>query len=163
MISNTQIANNFATGINTHKRAYNMFIENNTIYSYGYHYPLATHINNDIVLINDEGYSNTTSKHISKVSVETSDKKQYFLTKVQASHFIRETEHDIKKLFKARKPHIWLNRLNNRVKQMSDFISDFNTPVQMLSKKGVEFANASIKNDVLKLIRQVNKLNKIYS
>ena len=163
MVTNAQIANNFATGINTHKTANNMFIDGNTIYSYGYHYPLATHINDNVVLINDRGYSNTTAKHINHVRVETSLKKQYFLTKVHANYFIADTEHDIKKLFKARKPQIWLNRLNNRVQHMEQFIFNFGTPIDRFNSQGIKFSDVVIKNKVLKLINQVKKLNKIYS
>lgn len=36
---------------------------NGTVYSYGYHYPLAFHING-LDFINESGYSTTTSKHI---------------------------------------------------------------------------------------------------
>jgi hypothetical protein len=41
-----------------------VFFEGNTVYSYGYHYPLLTNINGAWIL-NDSGYSNTTAKHIS--------------------------------------------------------------------------------------------------
>jgi len=49
----------------------NMFFENKTIYSYGYHFPIARIINNDkgkAVLWNDKSYSSSTSKHQSYVS-----------------------------------------------------------------------------------------------
>lgn len=50
-------------------RSANVFFEGATVYSYGYHYPLASFVTNKkgekAVVINDAGYSVTTSKHIS--------------------------------------------------------------------------------------------------
>lgn len=48
----------------------NIYFENNIIYSYGYHFPLAAFFyynNKTIVLVNDYPYSVTTSKHINYV------------------------------------------------------------------------------------------------
>ena len=42
-----------------------MYFYNNEIYSYGSHYLLGEFLDNNTILINDKGYSNTTSKHIS--------------------------------------------------------------------------------------------------
>lgn len=52
------------TGSLTSAKHGNLFIDNNIIYSYGYHYPLAIKINGSW-FINDAGYSTTTAKHIS--------------------------------------------------------------------------------------------------
>lgn len=41
-----------------------VFFEDNVLYSYGYHYPMAA-IHGDIALINSRGYSKTTAKHTS--------------------------------------------------------------------------------------------------
>lgn len=40
----------------------NMFFENSTIYSYGYHFPIATFIDDNTVLINNDSYSVSTGK-----------------------------------------------------------------------------------------------------
>ena len=42
----------------------NLFYDSGTLYSYGYHYPLAF-IVNGIVFVNTTGYSTTTARHIS--------------------------------------------------------------------------------------------------
>ena len=57
-----------------------MFFNGNgaKLYSYGYHYLLAEFIDDETILINDKGYSNSTSKHISLVTSATRDKKQFF-------------------------------------------------------------------------------------
>lgn len=62
MKSNIEIARAFAAGA-TRGHAANLFIENNTIYSYGYHFPVAKKIKDGIYLFNVSRYSNSTSKH----------------------------------------------------------------------------------------------------
>jgi hypothetical protein len=42
----------------------NVFFEYSRIYSYGYHYILGKFIDDNLLIINDTGYSATTSKHI---------------------------------------------------------------------------------------------------
>ncbi len=53
--------NGYITG---NKHCSSVFCENGNIYSYGYHYPLLIKTDAGYVL-NDKGYSQTTSKHIS--------------------------------------------------------------------------------------------------
>lgn len=64
-MNNTQVAEAFNNGAESGKGS-NMFIEGNTIYSYGYHFPIATRImikDVQYYLFNKDGYSNTTAKH----------------------------------------------------------------------------------------------------
>lgn len=66
-MNNKQLAKRFAEGA-TSGKASNMFIEGDTIYSYGYHFPIAKRLNtNNIVIVNSNSYSNSTSKHQSHV------------------------------------------------------------------------------------------------
>ena len=44
-----------------------MFIEGNTIYSYGHHFPIAVRIKKNLYYFNSEGYSSSTAKHKSYV------------------------------------------------------------------------------------------------
>lgn len=73
-MSNRQVAENFANGKNT-GHSMNMFIDGNTVFSYGYHFPIAritdTKDENGktIALFTNRGYSNTTAKHKNLVSV----------------------------------------------------------------------------------------------
>ena len=66
---NEQIAYKFANGY-TKGKTRHLFIEDDIIYSYGYHFPIAKRFKfkNDIYyLFNTKGYSNTTSRHKSRV------------------------------------------------------------------------------------------------
>lgn len=45
----------------------NMFTKNGTIYSWGEHFPIATHLKDGSILLNGDHYSSSTSKHQAKV------------------------------------------------------------------------------------------------
>ena len=47
-----------------------IYFRDNKIYSYGSHYLLGEFINNETIIINDFGYSVTTSKHISELQTQ---------------------------------------------------------------------------------------------
>jgi len=64
-MNNDQISEVFAKGQTT-GTANNMFIDGDTIYSYGRHFPIARWYKG-VVLFNPDGYSNTTAKHKGKV------------------------------------------------------------------------------------------------
>jgi hypothetical protein len=57
-----------------------LFIEDNIIYSYGYHHPLCIKIHNEtrtgfIYFLNTNGYSVTTSKHLGKLCRSLTNEK----------------------------------------------------------------------------------------
>ena len=72
-MKNDEVAEDFAKGLNESKTQ-NVFIEGKTIYSYGYHFPIAKKIGNNKVLFNTKGYSNSTAKHKSYVLSELQHK-----------------------------------------------------------------------------------------
>jgi hypothetical protein len=104
-------------------RAGNIFFEGNKIYSYGYHYLLAEFISPEIILINNKGYSSSTSKHIYILSQATRDKKQVYITKIHLELVLLQLEELYKNLIKARKPLFYKNSIEALY---LDFISDVN-------------------------------------
>jgi len=60
--SHSEIVIAFAEGATSGKGS-RIFIEGDTIYSYGYHFPLAKRIGTREYLINPESYSSSTRKH----------------------------------------------------------------------------------------------------
>lgn len=69
-MTNEQIARAFANGDTTgYTNNQTLFIEGDTIYSYGHHFPIAKRYNG-IYLFNSKSYSVTTSKHQSLVRCE---------------------------------------------------------------------------------------------
>lgn len=62
---NKQLADAFAKGA-AKGRGSNLFIDGDTIYSYGYHFPVATRLQSGF-WITDKKYSQSTTRHTSLV------------------------------------------------------------------------------------------------
>lgn len=68
--NNSQVCHVWAQQNQPRGRSENIFFEGDTIFSYGYHYPMAkihTYKGRKFALINSKGYSHTTSQHTSNV------------------------------------------------------------------------------------------------
>jgi hypothetical protein len=101
----------------------NIFFENNKIYSYGYHYLLGEFIDENTILINDSGYSNTTAKHISMLGNATRDKKQFFSEQVEPKKALINLENWVNKLPRATKnKQYYLLQIDNTLKKYIEFI-----------------------------------------
>ena len=92
-------------------RAGSIFFYENKIYSYGYHYLLGEFINPQTILINNKGYSNSTSKHISILTQATRDKKQILLSHIHLDLVLLQLDEMYKSLMKARKPLRYRNQI----------------------------------------------------
>ena len=80
----------------------NAFFNNNALYSYGYHYKLAEHLKGGAILINDIGYSVTTSKHIGQIGWASRHKTQFFSSKVLINEVLPTIENLVYKIPRAR-------------------------------------------------------------
>ena len=79
--TSSEVIHLFAQRAQHEARCGNVFFDNiDEIYSYGHHYLLGKFIDFNTILINDNGYSVTTSKHIRELDSATRHKKQYFTT-----------------------------------------------------------------------------------
>ena len=100
-----------------------IFFEGRKIYSYGYHYLLGEFINNGkAIIINDEGYSVTTSKHISKLRTATNHYEQFNVTNIDIDNVYNEISKDLINLSKARKPQIYLEGIFSLFEQLNEWI-----------------------------------------
>lgn len=61
-MNNSQVAQAFARG-DTKGKSLNMFVDGDTVYSYGYHFKIAVRYNG-VYLVNSETYSSSTQRHI---------------------------------------------------------------------------------------------------
>lgn len=73
MTKNEEVAERFAEGSGI-ARTKHLFIEGNTIYSYGHHFPIAKRIGNHEAEFTEQGYSVTTSRHKNLVKRALEDK-----------------------------------------------------------------------------------------
>jgi hypothetical protein len=101
-----------------------IFFRGNKIYSFGHHYLLGEFLDSNTILINDKGYSNTTSKHISILRGATSQYKQYYTTKTDLQYVCGSINALKVKLSKARKPQIYLNDIFSLWNSLNTFIND---------------------------------------
>lgn len=116
--SNTELIETFNKQSQSFGKANSLFFEDNTLYSYGRHYPLAI-IQDSYVLINDMGYSVTTSKHISIAKAFTSKRKQILTSEIELGQVLQQFEQLEYKLNKARKPQIYAKQIQS-LKQAFD-------------------------------------------
>ena len=84
MATNSQVAHAWANKTGKHRRGSNFFYEDDTIYSYGGHFPIARHMDG-VVLFTTQGYSNSTAKHISHASRACSHLTRFNVVDVTAT------------------------------------------------------------------------------
>lgn len=92
------------------------------IYSYGRHYLLANFIDENTIMINDSGYSVTTSKHISQIRYATSQYKQFFTTQTDIEKVYNTVQENLKSLANARKPEIYINAIININSKLNEYL-----------------------------------------
>ena len=129
--SNWDCVHEYAQRNNTHGKSSSIFFEYDKIYSYGYHYQIAEFIDNNTILINDKGYSVSTSKHISLVRQATRQYKQFFITKHDLNFVYRHIKNYLyPKLIKARKPFIYSDKIQYLWNCVNEYIEYRNLKVK---------------------------------
>lgn len=116
----------FAQRSQCEARCNNVFFKEDKIYSYGYHYLLAEFIKNEkgdeAIMINDNGYSNTTAKHISQVRSATRQYKQFFTTETDPRYVLLGLEQLAHGLQNARKPEKYILPAEQLFTKYQEFI-----------------------------------------
>lgn len=121
----------FAQRNQSHGRSSNVFFEHDKIYSYGYHYLLGEFIDDKTIVINNRGYSNTTSKHISWLIGGTRQYKQFFTMSCDIHHVYKQILSLNDKLATARKPENYINQILSLWAPLNEYIKytkNKNTP-----------------------------------
>ena len=98
------------------------FKTGNVIYSYGYHYELGRFLDKDTIMINDSGYSVTTSKHISQIRWGTRQYKQFFKSMTDVSLVHQSVMTNWKKFEVARKPENYASVINSLWDSLNEFL-----------------------------------------
>ena len=102
VFTNTEIVHVFAQQSQSEGRSGSMFFHDTKIYSYGYHYLLGEFIDSDTIVINNIGYSVTTSKHIGLLMSATSHLRQFFKTTTDIDNVHSSITDSLKKMSTAR-------------------------------------------------------------
>lgn len=157
-------------------RSGNVYFSNKTrIYSYGYHYILGEFLNLNTIVINDKGYSVSTSRHINSLIHASSHKNRFYLSQIEPAYVLNQIKWNVKKLANARKPEIYLSEINslyNSINEFADFVDEnkegFYDNIKIINldiRETVEYqeiyqltkeANEKGK-EAYKLIEQINK------
>ncbi len=126
VFTNSECVHTFAQRTQNNGRTSNnkIFFEGDKIYSYGYHYELGRFLDDKTILINDEGYSNSTAKHITLLVGATSQYKQYYKTKTDIYWVHTEMMYLKKKLSKARKPQIYISQIYSLWNSFNEYINE---------------------------------------
>ena len=127
----------------THGSINSLFYEYDRIYSYGYHYILGHFIDRQNLIINDIGYSVTTSKHINLLMWKAQEKgiKIHRITQIELNHVYNQLKYFEQKLIKARKPLIWINQ----IKTLYDTFREFNKVHGILIITKSQFSGQDLK------------------
>lgn len=125
-----------------------IFFRDGIIYSYGYHFPMAAHFDQDepICLFTFRSYSNSTAKHLNYLHRATSHLKKVYCfnpeNAIKGMHNeninteIENIRNEASKLIKAKKPAIYLQEIERLKTRLKTYLDTFNlslTPEQVNS------------------------------
>ena len=138
----------------------NIFFYKNKIYSYGHHYLLAEILPNNIILINDTGYSSSTGKHIAMVRQATRQYKQFFFTDICLNNVHSIIIAASIKIINARKKEIYANEIINTFENFNEYLNKFKECIYK-SKSFYQNHLTLKKAEILKL-DEYKEIKKIY-
>lgn len=136
----------------------NVFFNNrNKIYSYGHHYLLAEFINDETILINNTGYSVSTSKHISQITQATRQYKQYFFKDICLQNVYYRINEASQKLINARKKDFYALEIINAYETFINFVNEFKKYINYSDYSGYNLTseNELKNNDKFKEIKRI--------
>ena len=128
--NSSQVIHLFAQKSQSEARCSNVYFETpynssleygSKLYSYGSHYLLAEFIDENTVMINDSGYSSTTSKHISEAKWALSQYKRYYVSETDLDSVYYTVKHNIRKLANARKPELYIEPILRLWETLNEF------------------------------------------
>lgn len=164
VFSNRELTHVYAQQSQQYGKSGTMFFEGNEIYSYGKHYLLAEFIDNETILINDTGYSNTTSKHISLVISATSHKRQFFVKETDLTEVYNTITEYLQKLPKARvNKEYYLKVIFKLFKSLNKYLeyTKTKTKVSKLPKyKEIKTIVQRLETEKETILKEVAELNK---
>ena len=157
MKTNKETVKTYLQQEKTHGQSANVFFEYSRIYSYGYHYLLGKFIDDDLLIINDTGYSATTSKHIHLLRDTANEMNitNFSTSNVDLISVYNEIKYLEGKLHKARKPNIWYNRINNLYIKWYDYTKKYGALNMKGASINLGFHNKS--KDIQKVMLRVEK------
>ena len=155
MKTNKETIKTYLEQWHTHGNSSNVFFEFSCIYSYGYHYILGKFLDDDLLIINDTGYSATTSKHIHLLRDTANELNinNYSVSSVELNSVYSELKYLETKLHKARKPKLWYNRIHSLYTNWFKFTNT--NGVLIMNKASIELNKIGIYPEKAKDIQKI--------
>lgn len=117
----------------------NFYFNKHTIYSYGYHFPIAKHIENKkgekAILMTFRTYSNTTAKHLHEVSAAISHKNVIMCYRPDSDHeenfanFRGKIKNELSGLSTARKPEKYIEPAKRWYEHLKEYCEFFDVKI----------------------------------
>lgn len=130
--NNQEVAHVFAQRIQEKGEASNFFFKGDTIYSYGYHFPIAKYVSHPesgrtVVLFTKKSYSNSTAKHINYTRSALSHYDLYYTWDINSisgslKRFEECVKHNLLKLSKARKKEIYIEAIQDIYNEVTELL-----------------------------------------
>jgi len=164
VFSNSELVHTFAqrTHEEGHTSSGGLFFNGNKIYSFGYHYLLGEFINDTTIIINDKGYSNTTSKHIGMLRSATRQYRQLFTSDIDIIQVRNRIIEASDKLKRANKPEKYVSTIIRDFEVLTDYLKEFKK-VGILKQddyKQIKKIYSSLKKDEGKYLEQAKERGK---
>ena len=121
----------FAQQSQNEGRCSNVFFKDTKIYSYGYHYLLGEFIDKNTIVINDEGYSSTTNKHIWSLKSGTKQYRQFYKTNVDLKLVYSNVQTLAKKLSNANKKELYTMPILSHYDELNKYLEYTKTKTQI--------------------------------
>ena len=158
----------FAQQSQSEGRCSNIFFNGTKIYSYGYHYLLGEFIDKNTIVINDEGYSSTTNKHIWSLKSGTKQYRQFYKTNVDLKLVYSNVQSLVNKLSKANKKELYTMPILSHYDELNKYLEYTKTKTQISKTKEYKYIKKialSIEKDMPVLmealkIRQIKEAKK---
>lgn len=162
MKSNKETIKTYLKQDKEHGQSANVFFSYSKIYSYGYHYILGKFIDDNFLIINDTGYSATTSKHIHLLRDTANEMNivNYNLTNIDLILVYNQMKYFESKLHKARKPEIWYNKIRNLYTKWFDFVKIYGIMITSNNREIKESTiakNSQKAKDIQKIMLRVEQ------
>ena len=155
MKTNSEISHIWANNLEYKGKQGSLFFNGNTIYSYGSHFPIAKHLDNETVLFTNRSYSNSTAKHINLVRSAIQHKTIIYCNNPGNSHnsnienFILQITNEANKLIKAKKPEIYIQGIEYIKNDLNKYLTYFKIK---LTKKQIDSIDIKTKEDYAKKV-----------
>jgi len=129
----------FAQQSQNEGRCSNVFFKDTKIYSYGYHYLLGEFIDKNTIVINDEGYSSTTNKHIWSLKSGTKQYRQFYKTNVDLKLVYSNVQTLAKKLSNANKKELYTMPILSHYDELNKYLEYTKTKTKISKTKEYKY------------------------